>query len=231
MGTSNNCRATSDALARAPRIRFCVAGVPAAILSRVFDPFFTTKEAGKGTGLGLSMVYDFVKQSGGHLKIYSEEGHGTTIRLYLPRAKREAEHRSHNPSPNNEISLGNGEILLVVEDNDDVRSGLVRQLASLKYRVLEVENAVKALKLIEQGEPFDMLLTDIVMPGGMNGMELAQSARKRHPKLPVLFTSGFAEASIDHNLTLDQSVSLLSKPYRKHELARKIRAALRSHGA
>jgi CheY-like chemotaxis protein len=227
MGTSNNCRATSDALARAPRIRFCVAGVPAAILSRVFDPFFTTKEAGKGTGLGLSMVYDFVKQSGGHLKIYSEEGHGTTIRLYLPRAKREAEHRSHNPSPNNEISLGNGEILLVVEDNDDVRWGLVRQLASLKYRVLEVENAAKALKPIEQ----DVLLTDIVMPGGMNGMELARSARKRNPKLPVLLTSGFTETSIDHNLTLDQPVSLLSKPNRKHELARKIRAALRSHGA
>ena len=202
------------------------AGMPAAILSRVFDPFFTTKDAGKGTGLGLSMVYGFVKQSGGHVKIYSEEGVGTTVRLYLPRAKLEAERQTPSPGRNDQMPLGNDELILVVEDNEGVRSVVVRQLVSLNYRVLEAENAAIALKLIKQGEAIDMLLTDIVMPGGISGFELAKTARAHNPKLAILYTTGFAESSTAENFTLIRSTNLLSKPYRKHELARKVRSVL-----
>lgn len=203
-------------------------GIPAAILARVFDPFFTTKPVGKGTGLGLSMVYGFAKQSGGHIKIYSEELHGTTVRFYLPKAKREAEQRAVGTDLDEAQLKGNGEAILVVEDNEDVRKLVVRQLTSLGYRILQAGNAVDALKILEDSDHVDLLFTDVVMPGKLSSEDLVQVLRKTHPRLAILYTSGFSEASVQGRLSKEPFIGLLSKPYRKQDLARKIREALTS---
>jgi CheY-like chemotaxis protein len=199
-------------------------GIPRAIRDRVFEPFFTTKEVGKGTGLGLSMVYGLMKQSGGHAKIYSEEGHGTTVRLYLPRmeegvAEATASVRTDLPA------LGN-ETILVVEDDGLVRTYVTGQLESLGYRTLSAGNAAEALALIDQGASFDLLFTDVIMPGGMNGRQLAEEVLRTRPSVRVLYTSGYTENAIVHHGRLDPGVILLNKPYRKVELAAKIREAL-----
>ena len=198
-------------------------GIPAAIRDKVFDPFFTTKGAGKGTGLGLSMVYGFVKQSNGHIKIYSEEGHGTTIKIYLPRADAQAEAVEARPAPSIE---GGHERILVVEDDALVRQYVAAQLASLGYTTLTAGNATEALVRIDDGEPFDLLFTDVIMPGPMNGRLLADAAARRRPGLKVLFTSGYTENAIVHHGRLDPGVLLLAKPYRKSDLARMVRLAL-----
>jgi PAS domain S-box-containing protein len=198
-------------------------GIPPGLLQKVFEPFFTTKEPGKGTGLGLSMVYGFVKQSGGHIEIYSEERLGTTVKIYLPRTRRpEATAHEADPDP---IPEGN-EAILVVEDDALVRRYVTAQLASLGYATRAAQNAAEALGIIEGEEPFDLLFTDIVMPGGMNGRVLAEEAVRRRPSLHVLFTSGYTENAIVHHGHLDPGVLLLSKPYRKHDLARMVRLAL-----
>jgi CheY-like chemotaxis protein len=174
----------------------------------VFEPFFTTKPEGIGTGLGLSMVYGFVKQSGGHVKIYSEPGQGTTVRIYLPRAREEEDV---------EIDVGTGpasgsnETVLVVEDDEDVRATVVDMLSELGYRVLRAKNAER-LAIIESGVPIDILFTDVVMPGTLRSPELARKARKRLPNLAVLFTSGYTDNAIVHGGRLDEGVDLLSKP-------------------
>jgi CheY-like chemotaxis protein len=198
-------------------------GIPVAIREKVFEPFFTTKALGKGTGLGLSMVYGFVKQSGGHIKLYSEEGHGTTFKIYLPRAAESDE--AAIVEPTGEIQ-GGSETILVVEDDPKVMRSVMLQLDGLGYRTITAENAQQALEIIDAGTPIDLLFTDVVMPGPMNGRRLAEEAVKRRPSLPVLFTSGYTENAIVHHGRLDPNVLLLAKPYRTIDLARMVRRAL-----
>ncbi|MFZ5779032.1 MAG: response regulator [Pseudomonadota bacterium] len=198
-------------------------GMPAEILEQVFEPFFTTKPEGQGTGLGLSMVYGFVKQSGGHVKIYSEVGHGTTVRLYLPRARDEEDVEvAQDPGP----ATGGTETVLMVEDDEDVRATVVEMLNDLGYRVLKAKDAQSALAIVESGVPIDLLFTDVVMPGPLRSTELARKARERLPGIAVVFTSGYTENAIVHGGRLDEGIDLLSKPYTREALARKIRHAL-----
>ncbi len=199
-------------------------GIPAANLERVFDPFFTTKEVGKGTGLGLSMVFGFVKQSNGHTKIYSEEGHGTTVKIYLPRAGGLSPVETQAPAS---IAVGN-ETILIVEDDALVRRYVITQIESLGYRTLEASGAAEALEIIDSANHIDLLFTDVIMPGPMNGRQLVDTALVRRPGLKTLFTSGYTENAIVHHGRLDTGVLLLAKPYRKSELARMIRLALES---
>jgi PAS domain S-box-containing protein len=199
-------------------------GIPEAIRDKIFDPFFTTKETGKGTGLGLSMVYGFVKQSGGHITVYSDVGRGTTIRIYLPRAEAEAE-TWVSPTTADSNAPGD-ETILVVEDDPMLRSYVTTQLASLGYKTLTAANAAEALAIADTGAAFDLLFTDITMPGRMNGRQLATEMARRRASLRVLLTSGYSAAVLDHRL--DPDVLLLAKPYRKSELARMIRQALTS---
>lgn len=196
-------------------------GMPPETLAHAFDPFFTTKEVGRGTGLGLSMVFGFVKQSQGHIKIYSEVGQGTTIRIYLPRAKpgREAPAAVVPPAP---LRKGQ-ETILVVEDNSDVRLTVAKQLVDLGYTVVEAGNARAALAILKNPDvKIDLLFTDLIMPGGMNGDELARAAAAARPGLKVLFTSGYPGSALRDGDRLADGEHLLSKPYRKQELARKL---------
>jgi len=198
-------------------------GIPANILARVFDPFFTSKGPGKGTGLGLSMVYGFIKQSAGHIKIYSEEGHGTTIKMYLPPGKTPT---AVGEGATQATVEGGHETILVVEDDRLVREYVLAQLHSLGYVTLQAANAAEALAIVASGEPFDLLFTDVIMPGKMNGRQLADEVLKTRPDLKVVFTSGYTENAIIHHGRLDLGVLLLAKPYRKSDLARIIRKAL-----
>ncbi|HKP22882.1 MAG TPA: PAS domain S-box protein [Dongiaceae bacterium] len=198
-------------------------GMPEDVLAHVFEPFFTTKEVGKGTGLGLSMIYGFAKQSGGHAKIYSEVGHGTTVRLYLPRLANQSTSEAAPVVPSHK---GGGETILVVEDNPDVRRLVLRQLRELGYEVIEAANGPEALKILNGGVSIDLLFTDVVMPGGMTGRQLAEAAKAQRPGMKTLFTSGYTEDSILRLGKLDPGVRLLSKPYRKHELATRVRETL-----
>lgn len=197
-------------------------GIPAAILDKVFNPFFTSKGHGKGTGLGLSMVYGFIKQSAGHIMIYSEEGHGTTIKMYLPPATGALPAAEPALAPAVE---GGHETILVVEDDTLVRNYVLAQLHSLGYVTLDAANATEALVLAHTGHPFDLLFTDVIMPG-MNGRQLADEILKVRPGLRVLFTSGYTENAIIHHGRLDEGVLLLAKPYRKSDMAIMIRKAL-----
>src|SRR5262249_39005529 len=182
----------------------------------VFEPFFTTKPEGQGTGLGLSMVYGFVKQSGGHVKIYSEVGQGTTVRIYLPRAREQEDIETNvETGP----FAGGSETVLVVEDDEDVRGTVVEMVSELGYRVLKAKDAVSALAIVESGVPIDLLFTDVVMPGPARSTELARKARERLPNIAVLFTSGYTENAIVHGGRLDEGVDLLSKPYTREALA------------
>jgi CheY-like chemotaxis protein len=200
-------------------------GMSPELVDRVFEPFFTTKPEGQGTGLGLSMVYGFVKQSGGHIKIYSEPGHGTTVRMYLPRSR---EQETAEAEIDRGPTVGGSETILVVEDDEDVRATVVEMLTDLGYRVLRAKDAQSAFAIIESGVPIDLLFTDIVMPGPMRSTELARKARERMPRMAVLFTSGYTENAVVHGGRLDEGVDLLSKPYTKESLARKLRQCLRN---
>jgi PAS domain S-box-containing protein len=198
-------------------------GMPPDLIDRVFEPFFTTKPEGKGSGLGLSMVYGFVKQSNGHIKIYSEEALGTTIKLYLP--------RSTEPEdvPVEAVNMGvkgGSETILVVEDDEGVRETAVGMLTDMGYRVLKARDAQGGLNVIESGVPIDLLFTDVVMPGPVRSTELARKARERLPNIAVLFTSGYTENAIVHGGRLDDGVELLPKPYSREALALKIRKVL-----
>jgi CheY-like chemotaxis protein len=201
-------------------------GISPALLERVFEPFFTTKEVGRGTGLGLSMVFGFVKQSGGHVKIYSEEGHGTSVKIYLPRATG-LQQTAAEVLVSANIEGGN-ETVLVVEDDALVRRYVMTQIESLGYTTLEAANASDALRFIDEVPTIDLLFTDVIMPGIMNGRQLVDEALKRRPGLKTLYTSGYTENAIVHHGRLDSGVLLLAKPYRKSELARMIRLALAS---
>ena len=196
-------------------------GMSREVLSKALDPFFTTKEIGRGTGLGLSMAYGFVKQSGGHLKIYSEEGQGTTVKIYLPRLLRVDDAADEAESgPVDRIKRDRS--ILVVEDDDDVRTYTVEILRELGYRVLEAHDGPSALRLIErQDRPIDLMFTDVVMPG-MSGRELAQRARAVQPDLKIIYTSGYAHDAIVHGGRLDAGVELIAKPFTFQALAEKV---------
>lgn len=198
-------------------------GISEENISKVFDPFFSTKGIGKGTGLGLSMVYGFVKQSNGHIKIYSELGHGTTVKIYLPRS---TQTELAAPKQATVQVQGGSERILVVEDDDLVREFVCNQLLVLGYRVLSASNAAEALEILRSDEKIDLLFTDIVMPGELNGRQLADEAQKLRLGLKILYTSGYTENAIVHHGRLDPGVQLLSKPYRRNELAQKIRLVL-----
>jgi CheY-like chemotaxis protein len=199
-------------------------GMSPEVLDQAFEPFFTTKEVGKGSGLGLSMVYGFVKQSGGHVRIYSEVGHGTTIKLYLPPARGQADTAPVAAPP---LARGTGTIM-VVEDDALVRNFVTTQLQSLGYKTVAAGNGPAALNLIEGGQAFDLLFTDVIMPGGMSGRELAEKATALQPGIKVLYTSGYTDNAIVHQGRLDPGVLLLMKPYRKSQLAEMVHRALRS---
>ena len=200
------------------------AGIPEAIRDRVFEPFFSTKAVGKGTGLGLSMVYGFVKQSNGHIKVYSEEGHGTTIKIYLPwSGAQSVQPPAAAPEP---VIEGGDETVLIVEDDLLVRTYVTTRLRNLGYQTLQAANAAEAIEIADRGAKFDLLFTDVIMSGAMNGRQLADAMAKRRPGIKVLFTSGYTENAIVHHGRLDPGVLLLAKPYRNAELARMIRRAL-----
>jgi CheY-like chemotaxis protein len=201
-------------------------GMDVSTLQQAFEPFFTTKPPGKGTGLGLSQVYGYVKQSGGHIKLYSEPGLGTTARLYFPRLQ-DARHveqakEDHTPLPN----AARGEAILVVEDDEDVRTINVEALRELGYRVLEAPDGPAALAVLRREPKIDLMFTDVVLPGGMTGAQVAAQARALCPGLRVLFTTGYARNAIVHHGRLDVGVHLLTKPFTHAQLASKVRSLL-----
>ncbi len=204
-------------------------GMSKEVAERAFEPFFTTKEVGQGTGLGLPQVYGFVKQSGGHVKIYSEPGEGTTVKLYLPRLAAEPE-GDLAAEPALPPASAAGETILVVEDDPDVRSYSAEILRSLGYRVIEAPAGPAALRLIEEEPEIRLLFTDVGLPGGFNGRQLADEAQRRRPDLAVLFTTGYARNAIVHQGRLDPGVELIVKPFTAANLGAKVRQVLQSRG-
>ena len=200
-------------------------GMTPDVLAHVFEPFFTTKEVGKGSGLGLSMVYGFAKQSSGHVAIYSEPGLGTTVRIYLPAAATTGDHAAAFGDPA-QPGVPSKETVLVAEDDPFVRSYAVTCLGTLGYAVVETADAREALQKLGDGTHVDLLFTDIVMPGGMNGWELADRARQLRPNLRILLTSGYAMEALADRGRLPEGAHILNKPYRKAELAQRLREAL-----
>jgi CheY-like chemotaxis protein len=197
-------------------------GMKPDVIARAFEPFFTTKPEGKGTGLGLAMVHGFAKQSKGHVKIYSEPGHGTTVKLYLPRSQKSALEKHLKP-----IALPRGSAsILLVEDDADVRHVAVAQLRDLGYQVAEAEDAEAALKILSQTDQLDLLITDVVLPGRIRGKDLAILVERASPGTKILFMSGYTENAIVHDGKLDDGVSLLMKPFRREDLALKVASAL-----
>jgi CheY-like chemotaxis protein len=200
-------------------------GMDAETAAQAFEPFFTTKAVGKGTGLGLSQVYGFVKQSGGHVKIYSEVGQGTTVKLYLPRLAAEGSSEEELGSVLNP-EAAQEETILVLEDDEDVRTYSVDSLRELGYRVVEAHDGPTALGVLERQPRIDLLFTDVVLPGGLTGAQVAAQARVLRPALRVLFTTGYARNAIIHHGRLDRGVQLIVKPFSFSELAAKVRDVL-----
>jgi CheY-like chemotaxis protein len=197
-------------------------GMPPEVRARAFEPFFTTKSAGKGSGLRLATIYGFAHQSGGSVTIYSEPGKGTTVNLYLPRAGQGTAQESASPTA--EVHAGHGETVLVVEDDDRVRRLTARRLRDLGYRVLEAGHAAEALAFMAETTDVEILFTDLVMPGGMSGFDLARQVRERYPHVRIILTSGYSAGLMDQTDQLD--LQMLRKPYRQADLARVFRAAL-----
>jgi CheY-like chemotaxis protein len=204
-------------------------GMPKDIVEKATEPFFTTKPAGQGTGLGLSQVYGFVKQSGGHLRIYSEPGEGTTVKIYLPRCVTNV---AELPPANagQRLLEGSGETILVVEDDSDVRDYVVEALSGVGYRVLQAGDAEAALAVLATNPQIQLMLTDIVMPG-MNGRALADAVRQFHPNVKTLFMTGYSRNAIVHQGRLDPGVALIQKPFSQASLAFRIRTILDSRPA
>jgi CheY-like chemotaxis protein len=201
-------------------------GMTKEVADRAFEPFFSTKGAGQGTGLGLSQVYGFIKQSKGHIKLYSEVGEGTTVKIYLPRLLQEIDRRDEEEQAAEVVEGPGHETILLVEDDRDVRAYLVEVLRDLNYRVLSAHDAVSALGLIKEGDiRIDLLLTDVVLPG-MNGRQLAEQAKNRRPGLKVLFTTGYSRNAIVHQGRLDPGVAMIQKPITQEGLAARIRDLL-----
>ena len=205
-------------------------GMPQDVLEHAFDPFFSTKKAGQGTGLGLSMAYGFVKQSGGHIKIYSELDHGTSVKVYLPRSTREAVEPP--PRAREAPVTGGNETILVVEDDPKVQSTAVDTLTGLGYRVLKADDAQQALTVLRSGIDIDLLFSDVVMPGPVSSTDMAAQAARMLPHIKVLFASGYTRNAIVHGGKLDAGIELLSKPYSRNQLAQRVRQMLdRADGA
>jgi CheY-like chemotaxis protein len=201
-------------------------GMSAEVRERAFEPFYTTKAAGQGTGLGLSQVYGFIKQSEGHVKIYSEPGEGTTVKIYLPRLLAETVAADEDRRSGDVIEGLAGETILVVEDDEDVRAYLVETLRRLNYQVLRAAEATAALEFLQQRDlRIDLLLTDVVMPG-INGRELARRAEALRPGLKVLYVTGYSRNAIVHQGRLDPGVELMQKPITQETLARRVRDLL-----
>ncbi len=201
-------------------------GMPPEVIEHVFEPFFTTKEVGRGTGLGLSMVYGFVKQSRGHVKIYSEVGHGTSIKLYLPKAEQQAQPAADiSPAATIELSSGS-QTVLVVEDDAAVRKMAVSILEDLGYQVCQASDGRSALDILRGGEDIDLLFTDMVMPNGLSGQDLIRAARQLRPDIKALLTSGYSAQFIEAQEDVNRDIRLLSKPYRREMLAIAVRGAL-----
>ncbi|MBW8733401.1 MAG: response regulator [Asticcacaulis sp.] len=200
-------------------------GMPPEVIAKAFDPFFTTKEVGKGTGLGLSQVYGFVKQSGGHIRIYSEVGHGTTIKIYLPRHLGAVEETPDIEEHADMFTAESRELVLIVDDEDLVRQFSVAAFTDLGYRVLEASTAQAALTMIIERPDIDLLFTDIVMPE-MNGRKLADLVKDKRPDLPVIYTTGYTRNAVVHNGVLDSGVELIGKPFTIEELASRVRQVL-----
>ena len=200
-------------------------GMDAATRERAFDPFFTTKEVGKGTGLGLSQVYGFVRQTGGHVKIYSEVGEGTTVKIYLRRYVGDEESAEDQNLVRDAARAVGAEAILVVEDDQALRGYTTEILGELGYGVLEARDGPTALQILERNH-VDLLFTDVVMPGGMNGRQLADEAVRRRPGLKVLFTTGYTRNAIVHHGRLDAGVQMIGKPFSLGELSTKVRALL-----
>jgi signal transduction histidine kinase len=206
-------------------------GIPTEVLDHVFEPFFTTKPHGEGSGLGLAMVHGFVKQSGGHVRIYSETGHGTTVKIYLPRMTQAEEARAV-PAGQEEDAVGASmpraepnEVILLVEDNDGVQAYAKEALEALGYWVLAASSAEEAMRLVGKKPRIDLLFTDVVLPGA-SGRELATKIKRLYPHLPVLYTTGYTRNAIVHQGRLDPNIHLLNKPYTQQDLARKVREVL-----
>jgi CheY-like chemotaxis protein len=217
-------------------VQFCVSddgcGMSPDVLARCFEPFFTTKEVGRGSGLGLSMVYGFVKQSKGHVRLESKPGEGTTVVMYLPRAQSESAAsslREPGPEPMHLPRVGEAKRVLIVEDDDGVRDIAVSVLADNGYEVVEAETAHRALEILSREDGVDVVFTDIVMPGTVNGIELAKVINERWPSLPVIVTTGYAERLADPE-KLPGQVVFLSKPYRPFDLVSKVRSTLSGAG-
>jgi CheY-like chemotaxis protein len=205
-------------------------GMSKEVADRALEPFFTTKPTGQGTGLGLSMVYGFVKQSNGHIKIYTELDHGTTVKLYLPATTEQEEDRP--AADQSDLPMAKeGEVVLVVEDDPMVLRLAVQLLTRLGYQTVEARDGPAAISILEQGGRIDLLFTDVVLPKGMNGTALAREAQQRRPGLKVLYMSGYTANAIIHHGVLDQGVHLITKPFRKLELARKVRQVLDEEGS
>jgi CheY-like chemotaxis protein/anti-sigma regulatory factor (Ser/Thr protein kinase) len=223
------CRVNPE-LAPGQYVQICVSdtgvGMPPDVLSHAFEPFFTTKELGQGTGLGLSQVYGFVKQSGGHLKIYSEVGQGTTVKIYLPRYSRNVDEQKQDTQADAPGRGELGEVILVVEDDDDLRAYLCGVLRGLGYEIMTAANAASALPMLEkQSLRIDLLLTDVVMPG-MNGRELGRRAQQIRPKLRVLYMTGYSRNAVVHHGRLEEGMQLLQKPITQTHLAARVRDLL-----
>jgi CheY-like chemotaxis protein len=201
-------------------------GMSPETLAQVFEPFFTTKDVGKGTGLGLSQVYGFVRQSGGHIRIYSEPGEGTAVKIYLPRLMAEARLPAAGTARAAAPVHGGVESILVVEDHDDLRAFSTGVLRELGYHVLEAANGRSALEVLQTEHDVHLLFTDVVLPEGMDGRRLADEAKRRRPGLKVLFTTGYTRNAIVHNGRLDAGVDLISKPFSFEALAAKVREIL-----
>jgi CheY-like chemotaxis protein len=201
-------------------------GMDSATMEKVFEPFFTTKEVGKGTGLGLSQVYGFVRQSNGHVRIYSEPGEGTTIKIYLPRLIGSDEEPVEMPSRTPAMVKGSGETILVVEDEPALRAYAVEALRDLGYRVVEAADGKGALAVLDRHPEIALLFTDVVLTGGMNGRLLADEVTRRKPALPVLYTTGYTANAIVHHGRLDAGMQLIGKPFTSAELAAKVRRML-----
>ena len=201
-------------------------GIPHAIRDRIFEPFFSTKQFGTGTGLGLSMVFGFAKQSGGGVVVDGEEGKGACFRIYLPKADVEASDAIPASDASPPELRGGSETILCVEDDDVVRAHVTSRLESLGYKVVTASNAAEALILVNSGIAFDLLFTDIIMPGAMNGRQLAQKVAELRRPLRVLYTSGNTFGAFNSSALLGEGVLLLAKPYRKAELARMVRLCL-----
>jgi CheY-like chemotaxis protein len=200
-------------------------GMPPEVLARVFEPFFTTKETGKGTGLGLSVVYGFARQSGGHVTIYSEVGRGTTVNLYLARARADtAEHPLRGQQSYSEATAG--ETILVVEDQPQVREVTLKRLKQLGYDVIEADGPASAIKILELNGRIDLVFSDVVMPGGMSGFDLAQWLTEKKPGIGILLTSGFADDVVRTGWPVASTHKILRKPYSRDELARAIRESI-----